>query len=107
MRDIVTHLRERAAGTPKRIVYPEAADPRVLRAAEHLVRSRMAKPVLLGAPQVVQTKAKEIGVSLAHVEIVDPKTRPLIERYAGLLLPDWKSRGVTEVEALKRLENPM
>src|SRR2546430_14541279 len=107
MPDLVTQLRERAAREPRRIVYPEATDPRVLRAAAHMVEIRMAKPVLLGTPQAVESKARELGVSLSHIEIVDPKTPSLVDRYAKLLLPDWKARGITEVEALKRLENPM
>src|SRR5215472_12339390 len=67
----------------------------------------MAKPVLVGTPQTVETRAKENGVPLSHIEIVDPKTLTLVDRYVRMLLPDWKSRGVTEMEALQRLENPM
>jgi phosphate acetyltransferase len=107
MSDLVIQLRQRAAKTPKRIVYPEATDPRVLAAAAHLVAARMAKPVLIGSPQIVETKAREFGVNLSHIEVVDPKTPKLIDRYAQSLLPDWKSRGMTETEAQKRLENPM
>ena len=107
MADIVQQLRERAAKAPKRIVYPEAADPRVLRAAARIVETRMAKPVLVGSPQAVESKAQELGVKLSQIEIVDPKTMKLVDKYTGLLLPDWKSRGITEVEAQKRLENPM
>jgi phosphate acetyltransferase len=107
MPDLVMQLRERAAQTPKRIVYPEAADARVLRAASRLVESRMAKPLLVGPTRAVEAKAQEIGVSLSGIEIVDPATQTLIDRYVRLLLPEWKSRGITEVEALKRLENPM
>ena len=107
MPDLVTQLRERAAKTPKRIVYPEATDPRVMRAAARVVESRMAKPVLVGSPQAVETQAKELGIKLSHVEIVDPKTLNLVDKYARLLLPEWKSRGITEVEALRRFENPM
>jgi len=107
MPDLVTQLRERAAKKPKRIVYPEATDPRVLRAAACIVELRMAKPVLVGAPALVEAKAREIGVSLSHIEIVDPKTQTLVDRYVRMLLPDWKSRGITEVEAQKRMENPM
>src|SRR5437773_12077443 len=104
---LVTQLRERAAKEPKRIVYPEATDPRVLRAAARMVEMRMSKPVLIGSPPAVESKAHELGIKLSHIEIVDPKTLNLVDRYARLLLPEWKSRGVTEVEALKRLENPM
>ena len=107
MSDLLTQLRGRAANNPKRIVYPEATDVRVLRAVERMVQMRMVKPVLVGAPAAVEAKAREAGISLAHVEIVDPATVSLVHRYAQLLLPDWRSRGITEVEAMKRLENPM
>jgi phosphate acetyltransferase len=107
MSNLLTQLRGRAANNPKRIVYPEATDVRVLRAAERIVKMRMAKPLLVGVPAAVEAKAREAGVSLAHIEVVDPATVSLVNRYAQLLLPDWKSRGVTEVEAKKRLENPM
>src|SRR5262245_35353485 len=106
MSDLITVLRERAAKAPKRIVYPEATDPRVLRAAAGLVETRMARPILVGPPQAVEGKAQEIGVKLSHIEVVDPKTLSLVDRYVRLLLPEWKSRGITELEALKRFENP-
>src|SRR5689334_20303107 len=107
MSDLLTQLRGRAASKPKRIVYPEATDVRILRAAERMVKMRLAKPLLIGAPAVVEAKARETGVSLAHIEVVDPATVSLVNRNAQLLLADWKSRGITEVEARKRLENPM
>src|SRR5262245_44386464 len=105
MLDFVTQLRERAAKTPKRIVFPESGDERVLRAAARIVELRMAKPILVGSPQAVGAKAHELGISLSHIEVVDPKTLTLIDSYTRLLLPEWKSRGVTELEVLKRLEN--
>jgi phosphate acetyltransferase len=72
-----------------------------------MVETRMAKPLLIGPPRTIEAKAQEVGISLSHIEIVDPTTQTLIDRYAKLLLPDWKSRGITEIEALKRLESPM
>jgi phosphate acetyltransferase len=107
MPDLVTQLRERASKAPKRIVYPESTDARVLTAASWMVDSRMAKPILVGAPQIVETKARELGIKLSHIEIIDPKTPSLVDRYVQLLLPEWKSRGITEVEAARRFENPM
>src|SRR5215467_13229889 len=107
MVEFVLQLRERAAKSPKRIVYPEATDPRVLRAAARIVELRMAKPILVGSPEAVESKARELGINISHIEIVDQKTLNRADRYVGLLLPDWKSRGITEVEALKRFENRM
>jgi phosphate acetyltransferase len=107
MSDLLRQLRERAARDPKRIVYPESSDPRVLRAVERMVKARAVKPLLIGSPASVEAAAREIGVNLSHIEIVDPKTQALVDRYTRMLLPDWKSRGITEVEARKRLDNPM
>jgi phosphate acetyltransferase len=107
MPDLVTELRERAAKTPRRIAYPESTDPRVLRAAARIAETGMAKPVLVGLPDQIESKARELGVSLSNLQIVDTKTLTLVDRYVRLLLPDWKARGVTEMEALKRLESPM
>lgn len=107
MPEFILQLRERAAKTPKRIVYPEAADPRVLRAASRIADMRMAKPILVGSPQVVEKKAQELGVRLGNIEIVDPGAQAFLDRYVRLLLPDWQSRGITETEARKRFENPM
>ena len=105
--EILHQLRERASKQAKRIVYPEAADPRVLRAVARMVELRMAKPILVGSPILVEKKAKDLGINCSGIEIVDPGIPALAERYTKLLLPDWKARGVTEVEAAKRIENPM
>ena len=107
MPDLIHQLRERAAKHPKKIVYPEATDARVLRAAARMVAARMVRPVLVGAPDQVERKAQEIGLQLTQVEVIDPRSKQLVDRYAKLLHATWKSRGVTEVEAQKRLENPM
>lgn len=107
MADLLSRLRERAAGTPRRIVFPEATDARILKAAARLVELRLARPILVGSPAATEQKARELGLKLSHIEIVDVHSTGLINRYCGILLPDWRSRGVTEIEAQRRLENPM
>ena len=107
MPDLVNQLRERAAKEPKRIVYPESTDPRVLRAVSQIVITRMAKPMLVGPPKQIEAKATELGIKLSHVEIIDPGSQALVDRYVQLLLPEWKARGVTEMEAQRRLEYPL
>jgi phosphate acetyltransferase len=106
MPDLLHQLRERAAKTPKRIVYSEATDARVLRAVARIVEMRMAKPVLVGSPSAAEKKSLDLGIRLSHIEIIDPGNQSLTDRYVRLLLPEWKSRGITELEAQKRLENP-
>ena len=106
MQNLLTHLRERAGKTPKRIVYPEGDDARVLQAARGVVDTGVARPILVGDEDKIGGAAKSRGISLSGIEIVNP-SRERQEKYANLLLPEWKSRGVTEVEAVSRLRDPM
>jgi len=67
----------------------------------------MAKPILVGPPDATEDKAKGLGLSLQHIEIIDSRSTAMIDRYSKILLPDWRSRGIAEIEAQRRLENPM
>jgi len=102
---LLTQLRERAAGVRRRIVYPEAHDSRVLQAARTIADTGIAIPLLVGAPDTVTQNAKSLGISLSGIEIVEMDSRN-IDRFTAILLPGWRSRGVTEIEARDRLQSP-
>jgi phosphate acetyltransferase len=59
---------------PKRIVFPEGAEPRVLEAAERFVQLRLGAPILLGRREEIAAAAQQVGVNLDHVGILDPAT---------------------------------
>ena len=59
---------------PKRIVFPEGTEPRVLHAAERFVTLKLGTPVLLGNKAEIEKTAKAQGTSLDHVLILDPAT---------------------------------
>ncbi len=59
---------------PKRIVFPEGTEPRVLHAAERFVTLKLGTPVLLGNKAEIEKAAKAQGTSLDHVLILDPAT---------------------------------
>jgi len=104
--DLLKQLREKAAGVPKRIVYPEALDLRVLRAARRIADTRMAVPLLVGSPDTVAEAAKAQGISLSGIEVVSNDS-PAVDRYVSILLPEWRAKGITEVEARSRIRNPI
>jgi len=103
---LLDQLRERAARTSRRIVYPESQDPRILRAARTIADTKMAVPLLVGGPDKIAASAQSLNISLSGIEIVDIESRN-IDRYASILLPGWRSKGITEMEARERLQNPM
>ncbi len=66
---------EAARKTPKRIVYSEGADERVLRAAQTLVDDGLAVPILIGRHAVIERKVREMGLRLdlgGEVRVLDP-----------------------------------
>lgn len=59
---------------PKRIVFPEGTDPRVIKAAQKFYELGLGVPVLLGEREEIERVAAEQGVSLDHVAIITPAT---------------------------------
>ena len=103
---VIEDIRSRAAAASRKIVYPESGDARILKAAAIVSKEGIARPVLVGDPDRVAEQARSLGLNLSKVEVVQPDREP-IERYAEMLLTDWRSRGTTELEAERRLEHPM
>lgn len=65
---------ERAQAHPKRIVYAEGEDERVLRAARTVLDEGMAKPILIGRRDVIAERCKQMGLRLdldEDVEVVE------------------------------------
>ncbi len=65
-----------AKSAPKRIIYADGEDERVLRAVQTVVDERLAKPILVGRPSVIDMRIKKAGLRLEagkNIEIVDPE----------------------------------
>lgn len=82
----------------QRIVFPEGEDPRVIAAAERLVREDLAQPILIGKKQPA-----------SHgVTFLDPGDSPRDSgRYADIYFDRRRSRGITHVEALQAVRQPL
>ncbi len=102
------HLEEQAAKDKKRIVLPEATEPRILKAACQIVSRDLADIILLGDEKAVKTLAKEHGINLDwdKVRIIDPKNSPLLDRYARKIYELRQHKGVNEAMAYDLAEDP-
>lgn len=96
---ILDDIRGRAARSKRRIVLPETGDERALKAVPIILAAGTAEPVLVGDPAEVRQKANAVGVSLAGVEILDPREPQFVSAAARVYLERMKSRGVKEEEA--------
>jgi phosphate acetyltransferase len=90
-------LLERARADRRRIVLPEGTEERILRAAEVLLRRGVCDLTLLGEPDAVRRRAGDLGLALDHpgLDIVDPQTSPLRDRFAALYAKLRAHKGVS------------
>jgi len=106
-RQVMRGLMTRAQQDPQRIVFPEGEDPRILRAARILADEGMARPILLGDPDVIRRLADDAGVTLEDIELANPRTAPDREAVAQELWQRRQRRGITLREARARVLDPM
>jgi phosphate acetyltransferase len=105
--EILKRVYQNAQKYQKRIVLPEGAEPRTLRATEIVLNQKLAQIILLGNPEEIIQAATEIGVNIEGATIVNPKTDTRREAYADLMVEIRKSKGLTFDAALELLNDPL
>jgi phosphate acetyltransferase len=89
---------------PKRIVFPEGTEPRVLHAAARYVKLKLGAPVVLGHREAIEKVAAAADVSLDHIGIIDPATSSELPIFVQRLeklkrYHDLGARGAAEILA--------
>src|ERR1044071_8282651 len=84
---------------PKRIVFPEGTEPRVLQAARQFYSLRMGVPILLGDRPTVKAAAERLNVSVEGVRIINPAESEELENFAKRFELLRRFKGVREKEA--------
>ena len=73
-----------AKAQPRRVVYAEGEDERVLRAAQIVVDEGLARPTLIGRPQVIQQRLERLGLRVragSEFDLVNPESDPRYRDY--------------------------
>ncbi len=92
----------KAKTDPKRVVFAEADNYKILKAAQIVKDDNIAIPILLGNKERIQTIIEENALELEGVQIIDPlQEAERIKRYAQALYEKRQRRGVTLIEATK------
>jgi malate dehydrogenase (oxaloacetate-decarboxylating)(NADP+) len=88
-----------AKKAPKRVVYAEGEEERFLRAAQLVVDEGIARPVLIGRPDVINTRIERLGLRLQrdrHFDLVDPGNDARYREYWGEYYRLTQRKGVSE-----------
>jgi len=104
-RGIIRGIINRAVRDPKRIVFPEGEERKILRAARIIVDDGIGHPILLGNRELIERTAQAAAIPLDDIQIEDPATSPNRERYAEFLWERRQRKGMSSGEAHRRLYN--
>jgi malate dehydrogenase (oxaloacetate-decarboxylating)(NADP+) len=99
------YIINKAKTAPKRIVFPEGEEPRIVRAAMQIIDEGIGQPILLGRPEAVKRVIADLG--LHHTPaVIDPSGDGRQERYAEAYFGLRQRKGVTHQHACERIHEP-
>ncbi|MBB2145864.1 NADP-dependent malic enzyme [Pedobacter sp. LMG 31464] len=103
---IMRAITNKAKSSPKRVVFAEADNYKILKAAQIVKDDNIAIPILLGNKEVIQQIIDENALELDGVQIIEPALEPeRMKKYAESLYNKRQRRGVTLFEAHKLLRD--
>jgi phosphate acetyltransferase len=91
---------------PKRIVFPEGAEPRVLQAARQFFSLRLGAPILLGDRTQIKEVAQALNITLEGIRIINPAQSEELEHFAHRFEMLRRSKGMKAVEAREAMRQP-
>ncbi|MDX1701860.1 MAG: phosphate acetyltransferase [Melioribacteraceae bacterium] len=97
--NVISEIKEKAKGLRKTIVLPESHDDRVLKAAEGLNSSGIAKVITLGNEEKIRNRANELNVNLLGVRIIDPEKSDMLSDFSNIFYNLRKHKGISIEEA--------
>ena len=104
---LVENIRAKARQAGKHIVLAEGTEMRTVKAAEILLKEKLAKITLLGKIDEIQNVAKENNVDLTGVELTDPATSELFEDFAQTYCKLREKKGMTIEKARETMLNTL
>jgi phosphate acetyltransferase len=99
-------LVERARAARRHVVLPEGTDERILRAAEIVARRQVAELTLLGSPDGLRRRARELDVDLAGARIIDPAVSPWRHEFAETYAELRRHKGIALSQAYDTVADP-
>ena len=104
-RGIMRGIINRAVRDPKRVVFPEGEEPKIIRAARMIADEGIGSPILLGQRDTIHRLAEENHISLRDIVIEDPAKSDKRDKYADYLWQRRQRKGLSHGEAHQLLFN--
>jgi malate dehydrogenase (oxaloacetate-decarboxylating)(NADP+) len=98
-REIMRTFIHKAQAEPKRIVFPEGEEEKILRAAQLIIDEKIAKPILLGSRTLIEQRIADLGLDLTGAEIINPGKSPHFDEYITAYYAMRQRKGLTRFDA--------
>ncbi|AQM61312.1 MULTISPECIES: phosphate acetyltransferase [Clostridium] len=105
--ELMNKIWESAKADKKKIVLPEGSESRTVVAAQKIAEEGIAMPILIGNEEEILKSAKEQGVELKGVEIIDPETSTNLDKYIEAFYELRKNKGMTMEKAERIVRDPL
>ncbi|MFN2341120.1 MAG: phosphate acetyltransferase [Halanaerobium sp.] len=105
--DVLKDFKERAASDLKKIVFAEGYDDRIIKAAGEIDSEKIAQIVILGNQNKINNSAKEYGVDLSGVEIIDPEKSEFIKEFSEKFYELRKHKNISKEDAEQAIKDPL
>ncbi|QGY45417.1 NADP-dependent malic enzyme [Maribellus comscasis] len=105
---LIMAIRNKAKQEPKRVVFAEANNFKVLKAVQFVIREGIARPVLLGNEEKIKALIEENQLQIENVTVIDlfkSVSDDQRHRYAKILYEKRRRKGMTYDEAVEKMYN--
>lgn len=103
-RQVMRVFIHRAQKAPKRIVFPEGEEEKILRAAQIIRDEKIAQPILLGSNSLMTEKIKSLHLDLHGIEMINPSKSPFLNSYTEDYYGLRCRKGVTHADAERSMK---
>lgn len=102
----IGNIIEKLQRHPKRIVFPEGTEPRVLQAARQFFSLRLGAPILLGDRTKIKQLAQELNISVEGIRIINPAESEDLDNFSRRFAALRRAKGLQLPEAREAIKQP-
>jgi malate dehydrogenase (oxaloacetate-decarboxylating)(NADP+) len=105
---LIRVIGNKARRDPKRVVFAEAENIKILKAVQIIFDEGIAYPILLGNPQRIEKIAAENNINLDGIPVIDPKEEKMDEQrevYGEMFFKMRQRKGINKYEAVKAMKD--
>lgn len=105
--ELIRTIKEKASAKKRTVVLPESHDDRVIKAAGILSAEKIAQIITIGNEEKVRESAKNLGVDLTGVRIIDPEKSEKLSDFTNIFFNMRKHKGVTIEQAKETMKQDL